>query len=98
MPGTVLDSKLLEILVCPENLSPLRLADEDELRQLNERLAGEGAQCRDGIPAAGPVDALLIREDGKVGYEIRDGFPRLLVEAGIVLDNTVGAPDPAKYR
>lgn len=93
-----MDPDLLAKLACPEDLSPLRLATDDELADIRQRLAGGDLRQRDGTPANIAPDAVLIRADGKVGYAVAEGFPRLVIDLGLVLDPDVPPPDPDKYR
>ena len=80
-----LDADLLAILVCPETHQALRLATAAELAAVNARVAAGQQRRRDGSTVPDPLPGLLLRTDGKVGYEIRDGFPRLVVELALPL-------------
>lgn len=92
------DQRLLDILRCPENLTALHLATNRELDDLNERIRAGKLKTWDGKPVTEPVEALLIRADGKVGYRFQGRKPILILEEAIVLDESVGKPDPDKYR
>ena len=81
----MIDQKLLEILVCPENHTALRLADDELLARLNEAIAAGKATNRAGRPVGEPLDAGLVREDGTLLYPVVDGIPALLVDEAIPL-------------
>ncbi len=85
-----ISDELLAILVCPADRTPVRLANDDELRSVNDRQVEGALKHWNGKPVSDAVQALLIREDEKVAYRIRDGIPVMLVEEAIVLDDSVG--------
>jgi len=45
-----------------------------------------------------PVEAMLIRAGGKLGYYFERAAPVMTIEEALVLDETVSKPDPDKYR
>jgi len=82
----MMDPKLLDMLVCPENHRPLRMADEGLVARLNRAIAA-GAVCRRaGQAVTEPVEGGLVREDGHLLYPIRDGIPLMLVDEAILLE------------
>ena len=83
----MLDPELLEILVCPETRTPLRMADDDLLKALNRAVEGGAVLNRRGELLTDPVTAGLVREDGAVLYPIRDGIPIMLIAEAVPVDN-----------
>jgi uncharacterized protein YbaR (Trm112 family) len=83
-----IDPIFLALLRCPLThqrlaLAPAALVAELEARRRAGRLA---------VPAATPqwapdepMEAVLVREDGKVGYPVRGGIPILLPDHGFDL-------------
>jgi hypothetical protein len=69
------DVGLLNILACPENLSPVRLATSNELAGINERVRLKKLRRWDGAPVEGPLEAALIREDKGSATRCAKVFP-----------------------
>jgi uncharacterized protein YbaR (Trm112 family) len=81
----VIDKDLLSILACPETHQPLREAGDEDLKAVNDRIAGGGVTNVGGKPVAEALQGGLVREDGKRIYPIKDGIPVLLIDEGIDL-------------
>jgi len=77
---------LLEILVCPETKQPVKLAPDELLARLNERIRAGQLRNRGGDPVSKPLEEGLVREDGQVLYPVDDSIPVMLVEESIPLD------------
>ena len=78
-----MDSRLLEILVCPLSKTPLRTLTRAELEALNRAIGSGAVQTVLGSAVAAPLRTGLITRDGKVIYRIDDGIPVLLADEGI---------------
>ena len=81
-----LDSALLEILVCPEDKTPVRLAPDNIVESLNQRIAQGSLKNREGKAISEKIQAGLIRVDGKFLYPVREDIPIMLIEEAIGLD------------
>ena len=79
----MVDAELLEILACPETKQPVRLADEELVRRVNAAAAAGTLKNRDGQSVTEPIDAGLLREDGRYLYPVRDDIPVMLIGEGI---------------
>ncbi len=79
----MIDSFLMEIIVCPETKQPLKMADEAQIIRCNELVASGTLRNRAGERVLEPFEEGLIREDGKIIYPVRHGVPILLIEEGI---------------
>ncbi|MEK9499815.1 Trm112 family protein [Gaopeijia maritima] len=87
-----LDPELLDILVCPETHRPVVLADEPLVARVN-RMAGEGSVSNRGGATVQPgLEALLLRDDGRVAYPVREEIPIMLIDESI---DIAALPGPA---
>ena len=82
----MIDQELLEILACPEDKTPVRMAEPDELERLNEAIRAGSVKNRGGEAITEPLDAGLVREDGKILYPIREDIPIMLIDEAIELN------------
>jgi uncharacterized protein YbaR (Trm112 family) len=78
--------ELLNILVCPEQRTPLSVADDDLLAALNREVAAGRLKNRGGDRVEKALDGGLVREDREVVYPIIDGIPIMLVDEAIPLE------------
>jgi uncharacterized protein YbaR (Trm112 family) len=77
--------ELLDILVCPETMQPVRQADEAVLARLNAAIAEGSATSQGGRPVTQPIREGLVREDGLLLYPVRDDIPIMLIDEAIPL-------------
>ncbi len=83
--ATAVDPELLAILRCPESLQPVRLAEDSVVRGLQEQ-ARQGTLLNfQGGKVAPDFEALLVREDGKRAYLVRNGIPVMLIDEAVSL-------------
>jgi uncharacterized protein YbaR (Trm112 family) len=78
--------ELLDILVCPETHQPVRLADAEVLARVNAAVAAGTLRTREGEEVRKPLEAALLREDGRLLYPVRDDIPVMLLDEAIPLD------------
>ena len=81
-----LDPLLLEILVCPENKTPVRPADAALIGKLNAAQREGKLKNRAGQQVKEPMEGGLIRQDNAILYPIIEGIPVMLKEEGIPLE------------
>ena len=82
----MIDEKLVEILVCPENRTALTPADEELVSKLNQAIAVGKVKNRLGRTVQTQLKEGLVREDGLLLYPIVDGIPVMLVDEAIPLE------------
>lgn len=85
--------ELLEVLCCPADRAPVRLATAAELETLNARIAS-GAVNNAGVPVSDRLAAAIIRVDGTFAYPVREEIPVMLIDEAIPLKD--GLP-PLRY-
>lgn len=81
----MIDQELLEILACPEDKTPVRMAEGAELERLNEAIRAGSVKNRGGEPVTEELEAGLVRQDGKFLYPIREEIPIMLIDEAIEL-------------
>lgn len=79
----MVDQELLDILVCPENKSPVKLVAEDVLARVNAAITAGSAKNRAGDAVTETIDGGLLRDDGQFLYPIRDDIPIMLIDEAI---------------
>jgi uncharacterized protein YbaR (Trm112 family) len=76
----------LERFRCPQDGSPLALADEGVLARLNQAIEAGNLQNGAGQSLTAPICAGLIRAEADLLYPIVDKIPVLLAGEAISLD------------
>lgn len=76
---------LLQILVCPENKTPVTLAEPELLAKANAAIEAGTLKNRGGAVVDSKIDGGLIREDGVYMYPVRDDIPIMLIDESIAL-------------
>ena len=82
----MISKELLEILVCPENKTPVHQAEESVITELNATIQAGKQKNRAGETVEEAIEGGLIREDGKYLYPIRDDIPIMLIDEAIPLE------------
>ncbi len=78
-----MDTRLLDILVCPVSKTPLRPLTRKELDALNQAIQAGQIETVAGTAIRSPLTEGLITRDAKVIYRVDDGIPVLLPEEGV---------------
>jgi uncharacterized protein YbaR (Trm112 family) len=78
--------ELLQILVCPENKTPVTLADPELIGRANAAIESRTLKNRAGAVIETRIDGGLIREDRAYMYPIRDDIPIMLIDEAIPMD------------
>jgi uncharacterized protein YbaR (Trm112 family) len=81
----MVDNELLEILVCPEDKSPLKPAEAGQLDALNARIRAGAVKNRAGQPVTTEIKEGLIRADGRYLYPVDNDIPVMLIDEAIPL-------------
>ena len=81
----MLDPEFVKILVCPDNRTPVRIASEQEITNLNQKIQEGSLQNIGGRKVNDKLDGGLIREAGDRLYPVRKNIPVMLVEEAIKL-------------
>jgi uncharacterized protein YbaR (Trm112 family) len=88
----MLSRDFLAMVRCPENRTPLALADESLIARINRAIAERRVKNRAGQLVGRRLDGGLVREDRAVLYPIVDRIPILLLDEGIVLNQLDANP------
>ena len=81
----MLDPEFVKILVCPDNRTPVRVASEQEITNLNQKIEEGSLQNIGGRKVKDKLDGGMIREAGDRLYPVRKNIPVMLVEEAIKL-------------
>ncbi len=80
-----MNAELLAVLRCPATRQPLGVAEAALIERLNARVAA-GELCNGaGQKLTAPLEAGLVRADGRALYPVRNGVPVLLVDEAVPL-------------
>lgn len=83
----LIQSELLEILICPASKQSLRPATNSELESLNSRIRSGSQRNEGGTIVEKPLEEGLVREDGCLLYPVTDGIPVMLVDEAFRLNS-----------
>ena len=86
----MVDPELLKILVCPENKTPVVLAEADLIAKANAAIQARALKNRAGEIIGEKIDGGLVREDKAYMYAIRDDIPIMLIDEAIPLEQLSG--------
>mgnify|MGYP005712969387 CR=1 FL=1 len=81
----MLDPEFVKILVCPDNRTPVRIASEQEITKLNQKIEEGSLKNIGGRKVNDKLDGGMIREDGDRLYPVRKNIPVMLIEEAIQL-------------
>ena len=81
----MIDKELLDILACPENKTPVKLAEQALIKEINRRIEKGELNNRGGKAVEKKIDGGLVREDGAYLYPIEDDIPIMLIDEAIPL-------------
>jgi len=74
-----MNADLVQLLVCPETHQSLSHAPASLISGLNQRIAAGTLKNRGGEVTQEPLEAGLLRSDGRVLYPVRHGIPIMLI-------------------
>jgi uncharacterized protein YbaR (Trm112 family) len=81
----VLHDDVLALLRCPENRMRLTRGETEMVARLNREIAAGRLRNQRGVTLVKPIDALLVREDGRLAYPVIDDIPILLADEAVEL-------------
>ena len=82
----MIDRDLLDILACPENKTPVKLADQPLIDAINSAIEKGEVKNRGGQKIEQPIDGGLVREDRVFLYPIQDAIPIMLIDEAIPIE------------
>ena len=82
----MIDRDLLDILACPENKTPVKLADQPLIDTINSAIEKGEVKNRGGQKIEQPIDGGLVREDRVFLYPIQDAIPIMLIGEAIPIE------------
>ena len=81
----MIDQELLDILACPENKTPVTLADQTLIDKINAAIESGTVKNRGDQKIEKKIDGGLVREDQAYLYPIEDDIPIMLIDEAIPL-------------
>jgi uncharacterized protein YbaR (Trm112 family) len=81
----MIHADLLKMLQCPDDRSPLTVADSAQVATLNAAVQAGQLRNRGGELVTRALEGGLVRRDGKFLYPIFDGIPVMLIDEAIPL-------------
>ncbi len=81
-------SELLAILCCPETKQEVCLLESAVVERLNQRIAKGEVKTKGGQSVTEKIDGGLLRKDKTVAYPIRDQIPIMLIEEGMLVEQS----------
>lgn len=81
----MIHADLLKMLQCPDDRSPLAVADDAQVATLNAAVQAGQLRNRGGELVTRALEGGLVRRDGKFLYPIFDGIPVMLIDEAIPL-------------
>lgn len=82
----MISKELLDLLVCPENKTPVALIDVAAVAKVNEAIQAGTVSNRVGDTVDEAIDGGLLREDRAYLYIVRDDIPVMLIDEAIPYD------------
>ena len=82
----MIDRNLLDILACPENKTPVKLADQPLIDTINSAIEKGEVKNRGGQKIEQPIEGGLVREDRVFLYPIQDAIPVMLIDEAIPIE------------
>jgi len=79
----MVDQELLDILVCPENKTSVKVADASVIEKINAAITAGTLKNRAGELVTETIDGGLLRADGQFLYPVRDDIPIMLMDEAI---------------
>jgi uncharacterized protein YbaR (Trm112 family) len=82
----MIDKQLLELLVCPEDRTPLHEAEPALVERINQAIREGRLKNRAGRIVEQAIHGGLVRQDGALLYPVIDDIPVMLIEEAIPLE------------